>query len=255
MKNSISILLFLISFSAKSQKMTFQSDSIKLDLKKIRPYGDTLNLYLNNDAFVDKIIKYVYKYKVPIPINESNQILAIYINDRNKTFRYYEQNNGILWKINNEVIQLKNGSFLVINKGSGQDSNRYFCYFEFDSETNNWLLAKTEIYLAFYKETEDIESLKLIKTREFARSEKIYFKDAKFPKLFETELNDIDYSSYYTKVKVSKSIIYSKINVPTKKYLLKGDQIKVVKEKGNFLQFYYYGKKTIEGWIKKSDVE
>ena len=90
MKNSISILLFLISFCAKSQKMTFQSDSIRLDLKKIRPYGDTLNLYLNNDAFVDKIIKYVYKYKVPIPINESNQILAIYINDRNKTFRYYE---------------------------------------------------------------------------------------------------------------------------------------------------------------------
>lgn len=255
MKNLLYILLFLISINAKSQKMTFLSDSNKLDLKKIRPYGDTLNFNLNNDSFVDKIVKYVYRYKVPIPKNESNQILAIYLNDRNKTFKYYEQSNGILWKIHNEVIQLKNSSFLVINKGSAQDRNHYYCYFEYNSQTNNWLLSKTEIYYSFYNDNENKESLKLIKTREFSKSEKIPFKDAKFPKLFEAELKEIDYLSYFANVKVSKSVIYSEIDVPTNKYLIKGDQIKVVNEKANFLKFYYFGKKTTTGWIKKSDVE
>lgn len=38
-------------------------------------------------------------------------------------------------------------------------------------------------------------------------------------------------------------------------YLVKGDEVEIVKEKGKFLKIYYYGKKTIEGWIKKSDIE
>ena len=56
-------------------------------------------------------------------------------------------------------------------------------------------------------------------------------------------------------VKVTKSIIYSTPNKPTKMYLLKGDEVEILQEKDDWLQIRYYGKKTIEGWIKKSDVE
>jgi len=56
-------------------------------------------------------------------------------------------------------------------------------------------------------------------------------------------------------VKVTKSIIYSTPNKPTKMYLLKGDVVEILQEKDDWLQIRYYGKKTIEGWIKKSDVE
>ena len=38
-------------------------------------------------------------------------------------------------------------------------------------------------------------------------------------------------------------------------YLLKGDVVEILQEKDDWLQIRYYGKKTIEGWIKKGDVE
>lgn len=54
---------------------------------------------------------------------------------------------------------------------------------------------------------------------------------------------------------LNKTIIYSSPNSPTKMYLLKGDEVEIIKEKDEWLKIRYYGKKTIEGWIKKSDVE
>ena len=59
----------------------------------------------------------------------------------------------------------------------------------------------------------------------------------------------------FKEIKVTKSIIYSTPNKPTKMYLLKGDVVEILQEKDDWLQIRYYGKKTIEGWIKKSDVE
>jgi len=38
-------------------------------------------------------------------------------------------------------------------------------------------------------------------------------------------------------------------------YLLKGDVVEILQEKDDWLQIRYYGNKTIEDWIKKSDVE
>ncbi len=56
-------------------------------------------------------------------------------------------------------------------------------------------------------------------------------------------------------IKPSKSLINSIPNKPTKMYLIKGDEVEILEEKGEWLKIRYYGKKTIEGWIKKSDVE
>ncbi len=57
------------------------------------------------------------------------------------------------------------------------------------------------------------------------------------------------------KIMVTKSTINSIPNKPTKMYLLKGDEVEVLEERGKWLKVRYYGKKTIEGWIKKGDVE
>lgn len=56
-------------------------------------------------------------------------------------------------------------------------------------------------------------------------------------------------------IKSTKSIIYKTPNIPTKMYLIRGNEVEVLEQKGNWLRIRYYGKKTIEGWVKKEDVE
>lgn len=51
-----------------------------------------------------------------------------------------------------------------------------------------------------------------------------------------------------------KASIYSTPNKATKMYLVKGDEVEILAEKGQWLKIRYYGAKTIEGWIKKSDI-
>lgn len=83
-------------------------------------------------------------------------------------------------------------------------------------------------------------------------------------------LNTINFSEFdifrlnkkFKTIKKSKSIIFSSINSPTKMYLLKNDPVEIIEAKDNWLKIKYYPEKngewtgkTIEGWIKKSDVE
>lgn len=57
------------------------------------------------------------------------------------------------------------------------------------------------------------------------------------------------------KIKNVKSVIYKVPNSHTKMYLLKDDNVEILEIKDDWLKVRYYGKKTIEGWIKKSDIE
>lgn len=57
------------------------------------------------------------------------------------------------------------------------------------------------------------------------------------------------------KIQAQKSFIFSTPNKQTKMYLLKDDEVEITDEKEDWLHIRYYGKKVIEGWIKKSDVE
>ncbi|SMO52733.1 SH3 domain-containing protein [Solitalea koreensis] len=58
------------------------------------------------------------------------------------------------------------------------------------------------------------------------------------------------------KIYTPKSTIYSSINPPrpTKMYLIQGNEVEVLEEKGEWIRIRFYGKKTIEGWIKRTDV-
>ncbi|MDI9881112.1 SH3 domain-containing protein [Flectobacillus longus] len=52
-----------------------------------------------------------------------------------------------------------------------------------------------------------------------------------------------------------KVYFYSRPNLITNIYIIKGDEVEVLEEKGEWLKIRYYGKKNIEGWIKRSDVD
>jgi len=55
-------------------------------------------------------------------------------------------------------------------------------------------------------------------------------------------------------ISVNKSIVYSSPDIVTKMYLEKGNEVEILEEKGEWLHIIrYYGKKIIEGWIKKED--
>jgi hypothetical protein len=56
-------------------------------------------------------------------------------------------------------------------------------------------------------------------------------------------------------IRAEKSFIYDKNNIKTKMYLLKNDPVEIIESQTDWLKIKYYGKKVIEGWIKKSDVE
>ncbi|WP_177219435.1 SH3 domain-containing protein [Pseudarcicella hirudinis] len=67
-------------------------------------------------------------------------------------------------------------------------------------------------------------------------------------------------SNCYRVIYSLKSIIhFTPNNKQSQQYLLKGDEVEILEEKlvkgTSWLKIRYYGGKTIEGWIKKTDVE
>ncbi|MFC0186142.1 hypothetical protein SAMN04515674_12370 [Pseudarcicella hirudinis] len=100
----------------------------------------------------------------------------------------------------------------------------------------------------------------------------IYIKEKDLPPLFIHRLS-LKYSEQvlkrilgksFLKIKIPNAFIYTQPTIVGKTYLLKNDMIEVVKEKEikgiKWINFRYYGNseengKTIEGWIRKTDVE
>ncbi|OYU67406.1 MAG: hypothetical protein CFE22_04885 [Cytophagaceae bacterium BCCC1] len=68
--------------------------------------------------------------------------------------------------------------------------------------------------------------------------------------------NDQIYKLLFSTKKIErKSYIYLKPNNISNMYLIKGDEVEIIEEKEDWLHIRYYGKKVVEGWVKKSDVE
>jgi hypothetical protein len=66
----------------------------------------------------------------------------------------------------------------------------------------------------------------------------------------------IDVEGYNTfRITKSKATLHSSLSVPTKMYLLKGDDVELIDREGDWLKIRFRGKRVVEGWIKKSDVE
>jgi hypothetical protein len=66
----------------------------------------------------------------------------------------------------------------------------------------------------------------------------------------------IDVEGYNTfRLTKTKIILYTSPNLPNKMYLLKGDDVELIDREGDWLKIRFRGKRVVEGWIKKSDVE
>ncbi|MFN3785124.1 MAG: hypothetical protein ACK4R6_14495 [Spirosomataceae bacterium] len=66
----------------------------------------------------------------------------------------------------------------------------------------------------------------------------------------------MDVEGYNTfRITKPKAYLYSSPNKPTKMYVLKGDDVELVDRQDDWLKIRFKGKKVVEGWIKRSDVE
>jgi hypothetical protein len=66
----------------------------------------------------------------------------------------------------------------------------------------------------------------------------------------------VDVEGYNTfRITKPKAYLYSSPNKPTKMYVLKGDDVELVDRQDDWLKIRFKGKKVVEGWIKRSDVE
>ncbi|QDF28503.1 SH3 domain-containing protein [Halarcobacter anaerophilus] len=81
--------------------------------------------------------------------------------------------------------------------------------------------------------------------------------------MFETEIyNKTIYYTFNAKmidniftIESQKQRLYSKPNVKTKMYLIKGDKVEILEKKDDWYYILYHGKKDIKAWIPKSAVE
>ncbi|CAN1537561.1 hypothetical protein MCERE19_01613 [Spirosomataceae bacterium] len=251
MRKNLFIMIFnFVILGCKAQsndKLIF--DNSHFDTSKIEAEKDTLFFDINNDGFRDAILKFTYKYQEPIPKHESGQILALYLNNGSNKLIFETKNNAVLSLIHNEIKTIDSKTFVVVNIGSHEDWNRYFCYFKYHEEKKKWYLIKQEVYK--YDGFERI----FVERRIYKDNYSIEFEKVSFDYLFHSIRENIPNPSFYETVKTKKAIIYDLRKNKSKKYLVYGDEIEILKEEKDFFKFKYYGKKTIEGWIKKSDVE
>ncbi|SFQ34977.1 hypothetical protein SAMN04515674_115149 [Pseudarcicella hirudinis] len=145
---------------------------------------------------------------------------------------------------------LKNKNFVFISYKPNKKGENYF-HVELDSGTYapNWL--------TIYKIKSDNSDSTLSR---FFKINKEWVKIRIFIGGSNDPLNDeweirYKFIDKVASVKILKSTIWSTPNHPTKQYLLKGDEVEILETQDDWLKIRYYGSKTIEGWIKKTDVE
>ncbi|WOK09616.1 hypothetical protein RT717_13300 [Imperialibacter roseus] len=69
---------------------------------------------------------------------------------------------------------------------------------------------------------------------------------------YEKFLSKID--SFSVRVVSEKAYIFSEPEVATKMYLIKNDEAELLEERNGWILVRYFGKKIIDGWVKKSDL-
>jgi hypothetical protein len=255
MKNLLLVLtaFSILSCNAQESGITIKFDSIPFDLNSGNVSQDTLFMDLNGDGFKDVLMQFDYRnFNVNIPNGNSRHELAIYLFDKKKGYVLKNINRKILWVNNTRIFGVDSQTFCIVNEESGHDPNNYYCYFKFDNQRNNWYLFKSQIRTL--NTGEDV----LVKEEIYKNANQIPFQDVSFDILFGKIHNGVQEPIQIKIIKISKSIIFSKPNKPTKMYLIKGEEIEILKEDKDWFKFLYYNqksKKTIEGWIKKTDVE
>ena len=142
-----------------------------------------------------------------------------------------------------------------ISLESIKNSGLYFCSYEIDEKRNK---AINVIHLDRFYISDDCQEISFGNAKNtdgFRTNEITYERLGNLPKslLF-------DFFNFRI-VTVSKTVVYKQPHQPTKMYLIQNDPVEVIAERDGWLQIKYYPEKngewtgkTIEGWIRKSDV-
>ncbi len=255
MKKILVVLTSLALFSCNAQEngKFIKYDKIPFDMNSGNISQDTLKMDVNGDGKNDILLQFDYRnFDVNIPKGNSGHEVAIYLNNGENEYNFKNVNRKALWVIHTSIFSVDNKTFCIVNEEGGQDPNNYFCYFQFDKQRDNWYMIKHQI------KTFNTGKEVLIEEKIYKNENQIPFEEVSFDKLFGKIHNDTPDPIPFISVKVLKAIIYSSPNKPTKMYLVEGDNLEVLEERINWIKFSFYNeksKKTIEGWIKRSDIE
>lgn len=254
-KNRLTIIFSILAFSCQAQEQNKPKlDKIPFDVSKGNISQDTLIIDINSDSLKDIILQFDYEYdqKIFVPKGNSGHEIAIYTNKGNNEYNLKAVNRAILWVIHTSIYGVDGKTFCVANEEGGQDPNNYYCYFQYDSEKDNWFLFKHQIKI--FNTGKEI----IVEEKIYKKEKQIPFEQVSFDKLFGKIHSEAPEPTPFKLIRVVKATIYSKPNKPTKMYLVEGDNIEILEEKREWIKFFYINPKTnkeIEGWIKSGDVE
>ena len=226
-------IIFIIMYVSSYSSIFSQTSYSKNDLNGIWTYRKLCDI---EDRVNDQYLLMSNQNYLIIEVNTK------ITNDSN--FYYFNniiENFGFISKEDTAMVELKNSGLI------GEDflvlSNSY----EFDVKNNVLELYNSNFF--YYEKVEKIPNNLVLALS-------VISKKIKRDLLKEHLDND------YLIIKKSKSLIYKTSKQPTKMYLLKNDPVEVLEEKDNWIKIKYYPEKngewtgkTIEGWIKKTDVE
>ena len=274
----ITLLVVLIACSSKGQQQkdsfekyaTIYMDEKDTIGKKFQIKGipfDTLVYYgsyseqiidITGDNLKDAIgrVKLTYKaWNSSKCKNDSNlNQLCIYINEGDSIFRYKTRSPFVLsdyymgWY---EILPNGNDGFRIKTIGQKLDWNKYYLYFQYDKPTDRFYLVKSLVQAEY-----DEKDKKKVEERIYDEKTRIPFEKVNFDVYFQHILEAIPQREEWVNIKEEKSILYDNDLKPTRKYLIKDDQVRLDKEVKDFYKITYFTKDSkSEGWIKKSDVE
>ncbi|WP_435355899.1 hypothetical protein [Emticicia sp. SJ17W-69] len=277
LKNKIAILILLFfNLTVKSQpsdnRYYQHNDSIyhfELLFEKIQTNNTITNQKLNKEIFklfqskVKVILNYQKKYKknkreyfpyvttyqVDTLLRYNDIISIVYkVNEENATPGledfFYEIFNFKL--IDSQAIFFEKRYFYKENNAKIQqiiEQQLPQCKIFDQANLNRTIIQiqKNQFLVLIWKGLLDLDYIRCI--------------DDKFWVKIENNFNNLNSIVFSTKKIKDKVFLNTTPNTLTKMYLLKGDEVEIIDEKDEWLKIRYYGKKTVEGWIKKSDVE
>jgi len=186
--------------------------------------------------------------------NDTINQLCIFINEGDSVFRYKTRSAFVLsdyymgWY---SILSYGNDGFCIKTVGQQSDWNKYYLYFQYDKKTDRFYLVKSLVQAEY-----DEKDKKKVEERIYDEKTRIPFEKVNFDVYFQHILEAIPQREEWVNIKEEKSILYDNNLKPTRKYLIKEDQVRLDKEVKDFYKITYFTKDSkSEGWIKKSDVE
>ena len=235
-------------FYDPKEKKDYEYSSILLFTEKkiLRNISDETMLFLEQDKSEYKFIgtkeTAIFREDKSPTLNKILENEEVEILEKGKEYskiRYWGKALIIGWV---KTKDLKNGSSHPEYWNIYKENSIKFKVLSTKSFINDNLFQKTDSYLI---KGDTIEVLE----------EKGFYLKIKYNNIIGF-IPRIDVEGYNTfRITKSKATLHSSLSVPTKMYLLKGDDIELIDRAKDWLKIRYYGKKVVEGWIKQSDVE